>query len=377
MPNESKAAMLSSGRASGVSSHLALRDEAPSRGEAVKGCNPCDVLAQDVGCVKRTNREMLWGVARTLRFFHSLAARRLLWSGLSPAACLRASRAELGMTAICLAVVFLALVASAQDNDSYLLLQTRSRFCAPCHSHRSWGVPIYSSFPEWFESPYRERGVQCQDCHDAPDGKVANVAPGQPSSPHRDPSRVPSHNMMGEDRKTFIGSAVTLRIAAEAFANRIRVTARLTNSGAGHHFPTGQPMRNALLVIRATDARGRRLPLLTGSRLPVYAGDLAGQPGRFYAKILEEIPTNYPDRPSRPIRIPAPQWVQTRIQNDTRIPALATDQSQYEFQKPASGTLRIDARLIYRRTFPSFASLKGWQIPDLCIASQRCTLLLE
>lgn len=260
-----------------------------------------------------------------------------------------------------------------QDNDSYLLLQTRSRFCAPCHSHRSWGVPIYTSFPEWFDSPYRAKGVECQDCHNAPDGKVTNVAPGQPSSPNRHPSHVPSHNMMGENRKAFIGSAVKLQIVGEPLADRIRVTTRLTNSGAGHHFPTGQPMRNALLVIRATDENGRTLPLMKGSSLPVHAGDFAGRPGRFYAKILEEVATNYPDMPSRPIRVPAPQWVQTRIQSDTRIPALATDESCFEFPKPRTGSIHVEANLIYRRTFPSFAELKGWEIPDVLVASEQAS----
>jgi hypothetical protein len=266
---------------------------------------------------------------------------------------------------------------SPQDNDSYLVLQTRSRLCAPCHSHQSWGVPIYTSFPEWFDSPYRAKGVQCQGCHNAPDGKVSNVAPDQPFSPDRHPSRVPSHNMMGENRKAFIGSAVKLQITGEQLKDRLRVTASLTNSGAGHHFPTGQPMRNALLVLRVTDENGRALRLVKGSSLPVHAGDYAGRPGRFYAKILEEIATNYPGISSRPIRVPAPQWVQTRIQSDTRIPALATDESQYEFLKSETGFVQVEANLIYRRTFPSFAKLKGWDIPDLVVAWARTSLYCQ
>ena len=258
-----------------------------------------------------------------------------------------------------------------QKNDSYLPLQTRSRFCAPCHSHHSWGVPIYSSFPEWFESPYRGKGVECQGCHNTPDGKVSNVAPADPTSPNRQPMRVPSHNMMGENREAFIASAVTMQLACDVLPDRLRVTVRVTNSGAGHHFPTGHPMRNAFLVVRATSEDGKELPLSEGSLLPKHAGDFAGRPGRFYAKILEEIPTSYPGQPSRPIRIPAPQWVQTRIQSDTRIPALATDTSRYDFARPKEGAIRLEARLIYRRAFESFARIKGWSIRDVVAAS--CT----
>lgn len=259
---------------------------------------------------------------------------------------------------------------SPQDNDSYLPLQTKSRFCAPCHSHLSWGVPVYSSFPEWFESPYRTKGVECQDCHYAPDGKISNVAPDHPSSPNRLPHRVPSHNLMGVNRVAFIASAITLHLDGNFRSDRLRVSVRVTNSGAGHHFPTDQPMRNAFLVIHATDASGKDLIWLQGDLLPKQAGNFAGRPGRFYAKLLEEIPTNYPDRPSRPIRIPAPQWAQTRIRSDTRIPALATDHSTYEFARPATGGARVEARIIYRRAYQSFAALKGWDIPDVPVASR-------
>ena len=261
-----------------------------------------------------------------------------------------------------------------QENDSYLPLQRRSRFCAPCHSHLSWGVPIYFSFPEWFESPYRTKGVECQDCHYTPDGKLSNIAPGHPSSVIRPPNQVPSHNLMGENRTAFIASAITLHLEGRVLSDRFHVTVRGVNSGAGHHFPTGQPMRNAFLVVHATNATGEILPLLKGDLLPVHAGDFAGQPGRFYAKVLEEIPTSYPDRPSRPVRIPAPQWVQTRIRSDTRIPALATEHSVYEFSKPVKGAVKVVARIVYRRAYSCFATLKGWDIPDVPVTSRVITL---
>ena len=263
----------------------------------------------------------------------------------------------------------------AAGDETRLPLISKSRFCAPCHTHESWGVPIYQSFPEWFDSPYREKGVACQDCHNAPDGKTSNFAPGHPLGAERDPGRVPSHNMMGEDRTEFIASAISMVVEPEYQPERLAVTVRVTNSGAGHHFPTGQPMRNAILLVDARDNRGRRLDLLRGDVLPRYAGDLAGQPGRFYAKILEEIRTSYPDRPSRPVRIPAPQWVQTRIQSDTRIPALATDESHYEFAPPDAGEIRLEIRLVYRRTFRSFAEVKGWGIPDILVASRCCGIV--
>lgn len=257
----------------------------------------------------------------------------------------------------------------AGGDETRLPLISKSRFCAPCHTHESWGVPIYQSFPEWFNSPYRASGVECQNCHNAPDGKTSNYAPSHPLGADRDPRRVPSHNMMGEDRAKFIASAVSMHVDTQFLEGCLEVTVRVTNSGAGHHFPTDQPMRNAILLLETRDSTGQELDAMEGDVLPGYAGDLAGRPGRFYAKILEEIRTSYPDRASRPIRIPAPQWVQTRIQSDTRIPALATDESHYRFAVPARGLVHLKVQLIYRRTFPSFARIKGWDVPDLVIAT--------
>lgn len=259
----------------------------------------------------------------------------------------------------------------AAGDETRLPLISKSRYCAPCHTHESWGVPIYQSFPEWFNSPYREKGVECQHCHNAPDGKTSNYAPGHPLGAERDPKRVPSHNMMGEDRAKFIASAVSMHVDTRFREGCFELTVRVTNSGAGHHFPTDQPMRNAILVVDAKDSSGQPLSVMEGEVLPEYAGDLAGRPGRFYAKVLEEIRTSYPDRASRPIRIPAPHWVQTRIQSDTRIPALATDESHYRFACCIHGPVHLEVRLIYRRAFMSFAQIKGWGISDLVVAS--CT----
>ncbi|MGD9147498.1 MAG: carboxypeptidase regulatory-like domain-containing protein, partial [Anaerolineae bacterium] len=42
---------------------------------------------------------------------------------------------------------------------SYLELEKRSQFCAPCHQFSFWGTPIYESFREWLESPYPAQGI--------------------------------------------------------------------------------------------------------------------------------------------------------------------------------------------------------------------------
>ena len=56
------------------------------------------------------------------------------------------------------------------DTDAYLPLIRKSEFCAPCHACEFWGVPVYTSFPEWEASEYKTMGIQCQACHYRPDG---------------------------------------------------------------------------------------------------------------------------------------------------------------------------------------------------------------
>ena len=43
---------------------------------------------------------------------------------------------------------------------SYLELEKKSQFCAPCHQFSFWGTPIYESFREWLESPYPAQGIE-------------------------------------------------------------------------------------------------------------------------------------------------------------------------------------------------------------------------
>jgi len=46
----------------------------------------------------------------------------------------------------------------------------------------------------------------------------------------------------------------------------LRVTVTITNTGAGHHVPTDHPARNLMLLVRATDGRGRELAQIGGPK---------------------------------------------------------------------------------------------------------------
>jgi hypothetical protein len=58
-----------------------------------------------------------------------------------------------------------------------------------------------------------------------------------------------------------------------------------------------------------------------------------------------------------------------RIMSDTRIPALVTDVSTYEFSVSESDTpITVTTKLIYRDTFKNWADMKKWVLNDVLLA---------
>jgi hypothetical protein len=328
---------------------------------------------------------------------------------------------------------------------SYSQLEKESRFCAPCHSGGWWGVSAYASYDEWLASPYAAEGVTCQACHMPPSGGTSTLtspcapAPGGDFAdllcraracvechrkPAEDPTRNPlpnftlipnrptetihTHRMTGVTDTAFMRSAVAMTVTATQGPDGVLVNVAVTNVAAGHHIPTDSPMRNMILVVTARDAQGNPLPYRGTQVVPDWGGitsettniqspipNYAGLPGKGFAKILEDWDGT----------APAPQWRNgVRILSDNRIPARATDVSQYAFGLPHSpapendltprpplltasfdyaalrsgcgrqerggrgGEATISARLIFRRAFKPWMDAKGWNEPDLILA---------
>jgi hypothetical protein len=67
-------------------------------------------------------------------------------------------------------------------------------------------------------------------------------------------------------------------------------------------------------------------------------------------------------------------WRQTKLREDTRIPARASDVTHYEFRAKGGGAVIIETRLIFRRAFKDLAQQKGWELADIEMARQKSTL---
>ncbi len=262
-----------------------------------------------------------------------------------------------------------------EPRDSYLPLQSQSEFCAGCHygimggvvgpRSMTGGVEVYSSYSEWLDSPYSDpaTGQTCQDCH-MPRVDYDHFVFPEKGGKARDYYQISNHTMLGPDDEDFLRGAVTLTATAAVDDGRLLVDVNVTNSGAGHHLPTGTPLRHLVLLVQAVDANGNPLPHQAGPALPTWAGALAGQPGKVFAKLLRDKSTG--ETPT------AAYWREIELVADTRIPALATDQSRHEFggiDWPVSGheVAQVEISLFYRRAYPDVIEQKRWPDQDLLL----------
>ena len=264
------------------------------------------------------------------------------------------------------------------EPDTYNPEINKSIFCAPCHQGSFWGIPIYESYSEWLKSSYAKEGIQCQDCHMKTDSITTNFAPGH-GGVERDPLTIHTHFQKGSRDSSFLASSVEMSTSTNHIDNILSVKVKIKNIGAGHHVPTDQPMRNLILLITAVDSKNNELKYIGENKIPYWGGrgnpddgNYEGLPGKGFAKVLFE---NY--SPFIPLKVgpkyqqiyPAPQWRTVKIKYDTRIPALATDVSNYKFSiDESTSNITVICKLFYRRTFKNWAAMKKWDLKDILIA---------
>lgn len=258
---------------------------------------------------------------------------------------------------------------------AYSPLFRSSRLCAACHDGMSWGVPAYETFSEWRQSEYSSKGIECQDCHMKSNEQLVRFANEEAGGKLRTGARIASHSMMGHDRVRFMQEAVKMEGKTAIKDGILTVEVNLANVGAGHALPTGQPIRNMILVISCADQRGEPLRFLAGEKVPYWGDDLAGQPGKGFAKILMAL-NEYTKADllvattNGLAEFPAPFWNRNRILSDNRIPPKGSDASTYLFRVPKeAGRITVKAQLIYRRAFKALADVKGWDFRDIPLAT--------
>ncbi|MBT3196561.1 MAG: hypothetical protein HN344_02460, partial [Gammaproteobacteria bacterium] len=258
--------------------------------------------------------------------------------------------------------LFLGPKVDVTGDDSYSPLHHQSRLCAGCHSAKFWGVDIYNSYGEWLDSPYadyRKPGAKsCQDCH-MPTGLTDRFTRLKEGGRVRDPESIHVHRNSGSRDVTLIQSAVQMEVKGSRINGQIAVDVTLRNVGSGHHLPTGTPLRHLVLRVEALSEKGEVLSQLAGSHLPDWSGPFSGQPGRVYAKVLEELWTG--------ISPTIGYWNPIRLVEDNRIPAAGEDHQRFRFQ-PSAGAVTIAVELTYVRALPTIRAWKGWPEEQVIMA---------
>jgi hypothetical protein len=257
--------------------------------------------------------------------------------------------------------------------------------CGTCHQNKNDpdedgdfeeanGIVSEPTFLEWRNSPYGDPDsplyATCVDCHMPAFGEsLATEGVMDPDPPIRDPETIRHHHVEGLDG--FLENAAAMQVSCTVEGGALDVTVVLTNTGTGHHLPSGSILRNMILLVRAWRLDdGADLPYsgtqtvddLGGVGDPEQ-GYFAGLPGKFYARVLHD-----PGGQS-----PAFFTEATGVVFDNRIPALGSDATQYRFDLlPGGGVWAVNARLVYRRAFRSLIDAKGWtrtghdkELPDL------------
>ncbi len=289
---------------------------------------------------------------------------------------------------------------------------SQSEFCAPCHFGKFGDMVIYNSYGEWKASPYAANPADtgyrtCQDCHMShlyPDQTAPLSSQRQACSAENTTFQNFDHNMMDFGMDSALNREIPriVRGAAQmgvtfgtqaATTNTLDVNVSVTNTRAGHKFPTDSPLRHLILVVTAKDRVGTNLIQVGGERIPNWAGpgpiskiamvanlidpgipDYGGMPGRIFANLLVEEETNLSPGMA--------YWNETKYasvdsasgaNSDTRLNPGQTNTSTYSFEMPDAGDVTVTVQLFYRYAFYDLMVWKEWyDRPDILVTSIRC-----
>jgi hypothetical protein len=145
---------------------------------------------------------------------------------------------------------------STAHGTVYSDVHTNATVCAPCHEYKNaQGFPVLTTYTEWKASRYWKEGKQCQSCH------MAAVA-GDVVDPRIQRSsqvKINLHQMPGSHSVDQLNNTIKAQMNAVREGGRVRVSVTVANTAAGHYVPTGSPLRQVVLEVRADTYNGKHL----------------------------------------------------------------------------------------------------------------------
>jgi hypothetical protein len=200
-------------------------------------------------------------------------------------------------------------------------LHTTSLICASCHEYRnSLGFPVLTTYSEWSKSTYGAKNQSCQSCHMYQvEGNVVD-----PRVQATAQAGINLHQIPGSHSMQQLEKALHAQLSTTHEGGQLRIVVEVTNRGAGHSVPTGSPMRQLILQIRADPYGGAPM-----SDRRVFRRTVADAKG---AVIVRE---------------PQAFIKGAKEISDTRIPPGATRKETFTFQVPQGIRTQVEADFLY------------------------------
>lgn len=246
--------------------------------------------------------------------------------------------------------------------DSYLKdFYKDSKYCASCHDeqHPKNGIKIVSTYEEWSKSPYnnkddKTKNKSCIDCHMSyvKDGKIVPKS-GYSTDGGVRKDDIKTHFFTGsnhflsslrskeheEQTIELLKTSATMDISLDD--NKLNV--KVTNSGAGHHLPTGvADFRELWLEVAIKDRDGR---VVFHSGLLDSNGEIE-QGSRLFRKV-------FADDNKKPVGLKF--WRYKVMLEDTRIPAKQSRVESFDLPKYVAYPIVVDVKLNFR-IYPQWVS---------------------
>jgi hypothetical protein len=279
---------------------MAAADYGPAARKTCLGCHaPVAVQTGDLALINKVSWE---GV--TCDFCHGI--RDVSLAGQNPSAHVQFTHVKAGP---------MKDSVSTGHGTEHSALHSTSALCAPCHEYRNaGGFPVLTTYSEWKESGHAAEGKQCQSCHMySVDGDVVDARIKRSRG-----FRVNLHQMPGSHSIEQLGRTIRAQLAAVREGEEVKVTVDVTNHGAGHYVPTGSPLRQLVLEVRAEQQPGGRF-----REERVYTRRIADDKGTPLerehavfmrgARVLSDTRLSPGEKRTETFVFPAPPGVRTRV----------------------------------------------------------------
>ncbi len=163
-------------------------------------------------------------------------------------------------------------VTSVGHETVYSAVHTTAAICAPCHEYRNaLGFPVLTTYSEWKNSLFFKQGKACQSCHmNRVEGEVVDPRVQQVSL-----AKINLHAMPGSHSIEQLASTVKAKLTTERRGDNLQVFVDVANAAAGHFVPTGSPLRQIVLEVRADGYGGQHF-----REQRVYRRTVADQQGK-------------------------------------------------------------------------------------------------